>query len=284
MKSKYILFKRAGVYYAEDTATGKQASLRTKDEGEALTLLNAKNEAGRNAGMNLQLAQVYLQHSDPALAGRTWQHVMETIASMKTGPTRERWEYAIQDKAFDAIRQRKLLQTTSEHFLAVLKAGTVATNVFLRRAHNFAIGMHWLPWPVLPKLQWPAVQYKEKRAITAEEHQKITQREKNPELRAFYELLWHLGASQPAKRLLRIPLRHPDNLGTFGPCVAVGVQRHAANLHRRQPLDKVLRAVALMQARQPREQSAGFGQGGQNRRRLLPKGDDNRHAGLAAAE
>ena len=196
MKPRFSLFRRGDMFYAQDSTTGKQTSLRTKDEGEAVTLLNAKNEALRQADMNLQLAQVYLQHSDPALAGRTWQQVMETIASMKTGPTAERWGYAIQDKAFDGIRHRKLLQTTAEHFLAVLKAGSVATNVFLRRAHNFAIGMHWLPWPVLPKLQWPAVQYKEKRAITLEEHQKITRREKNPELLAFYGLLWHLGASQ----------------------------------------------------------------------------------------
>lgn len=196
MKSRFSLFRRGGVFYAQDSTTGKQTSLRTKDEGEAQTLLNAKNEALRHADMNLQLAQVYLQHSDPTLAGRTWQHVMEQIIDLKKGPTRERWQYATTDKAFDLIRNRKLLQTTAEHFLAVLKAGSVSTNVYLRRAHNFAIGMHWLPWPVLPKLQWPEVEYKEKRAITAEEHRQIIEREHNPELRAFYEMLWHLGASQ----------------------------------------------------------------------------------------
>jgi len=39
------MFNRAGVYYSEDTTTGKQHSLRTKDEAEALTLLHSKNEA-----------------------------------------------------------------------------------------------------------------------------------------------------------------------------------------------------------------------------------------------
>ena len=56
--------------------------------------------------------------------------------------------------------------------------------------------MHWLPWPVMPKLQWPAVRYKDKRAITLEEHLTIVSREQNAELRAYYELLWHLGAAQ----------------------------------------------------------------------------------------
>ncbi len=137
-----------------------------------------------------------MQHSDPTLAARNWQDVMEKIISLKLGSTQERWQRALTDKAFDAIRHVKLLQTNSAHFLTVLNAGTVATNVFLRRAHNFAIGMHWLPWPVLPKLQWPSVEYKDKRAITADEHQKIIGREKNPELRALYELLWHWGGSQ----------------------------------------------------------------------------------------
>jgi len=183
-------------YYSFDTHTKKRESLGTSNAAEAQRLVDAKNEAVQHAEMNLQIAQVYLQHSDPTLASRTWQDVMEKIISMKTGPTRERWQYAIADKAFDTLRHRKLLQTNSEHFLTVLKAGSVATNVFLRRAHNFAIGMHWLPWPVLPKLQWPPVQYKEKRAITLEEHQKIIERERNPELKSFYELLWHLGAAQ----------------------------------------------------------------------------------------
>jgi len=47
MKSRFILFRRAGVFYSEDTTTGKQTSLRTKDEAEAVVLLNAKNESFR---------------------------------------------------------------------------------------------------------------------------------------------------------------------------------------------------------------------------------------------
>ena len=56
--------------------------------------------------------------------------------------------------------------------------------------------MNWLPWPLIPKRQWPAVQFKEKRAITLEEHQQIIAAEVNPERKALYQLCWHLGASQ----------------------------------------------------------------------------------------
>ena len=68
MKSRFILFNRAGVYYSEDTVTRKQNSLRTKDEAEALTLLNAKNESFRQPVLNLQIARAYLTASDPAMS------------------------------------------------------------------------------------------------------------------------------------------------------------------------------------------------------------------------
>ena len=67
MKSKFNLFRRGGVFYIEDTTTGKQTSLRTKDETEAKSLLNARNEAQRQPVLNLHLARAYLTASDPAL-------------------------------------------------------------------------------------------------------------------------------------------------------------------------------------------------------------------------
>ena len=72
----------------------------------------------------------------------------------------------------------------------------MSTNIYLRRIHNFALDMNWLPWPVLPKRRWPAFKFKEKRGITLKEHQAIVARELNLERRAFYQLAWHLGASQ----------------------------------------------------------------------------------------
>jgi hypothetical protein len=62
--------------------------------------------------------------------------------------------------------------------------------------------MTWLPWPVLPKKRWPAVEFKEKRSITLAEHLAIVARELNPERKAFYKLAWHLGAAQTDLALL----------------------------------------------------------------------------------
>ena len=100
------------------------------------------------------------------------------------------------DHAFDMIRNKPILETQPNDFLMVLDKGTVSTSVFLRRIHNFALDMAWLPWAVLPKKRWPEIRFKEKRAVTIAEHQAIVASESNPERRAFYECCRHLGGAQ----------------------------------------------------------------------------------------
>src|SRR5437667_3338619 len=66
--------------------------------------------------------------------------------------------------------------------LETLAVGTVSTNLFLRRLHNFALDMSWLLAPIIPRRKWPPIRFGEKRAITLEEHGKILAGEQNPEL------------------------------------------------------------------------------------------------------
>ncbi len=190
------MFIRGTVYWCQDNETGKQETLRTKDRVTAERLLAAKNEAHQQPIINLQIARAYLLVGDPQIATRTWQFVMEEIVKLKHDETQRRWLVAIKDKALDGLRALPLLETRAEQFLRALERGKVSTNVFLRRLHNFALAMNWLPVPVIPRKQWPDIRHKEKRAITFEEHCAIVARETNPERRAFYELAWHLGASQ----------------------------------------------------------------------------------------
>lgn len=197
MKQRFILYRRNnGKFYCEDTVTRKQSSLKTTDENEAIILLNAKNESFRQPVLNMQIARTYLRATDNEAAKRTWQVPMLETATTKKGRTRERYERAIQDKAFDIIRNLPILETQAEHFLRVLNAGKVSTNNYLRRFHNFALDMNWLPQPVLPKKQWPKLKYKEKRAVTFEEHEKILSRERNEEMNAFIRCCWEIGGSQ----------------------------------------------------------------------------------------
>jgi len=204
MRQRYRLYLRekTGRYYIHDDVTGKQESLRTSDKATAERLFHSRNEAEKQPAINLQIARAYLAATDAQIGTRTWQHVMDEMVKLKAGETQRRWLVAVKDKALDLIRHRPVLETRAEHFLRVLEAGSVSTNVYLRRIHNFALDMTWLPWPVIVKRQWPEVKFKEKRAITLEEHQAIVAREQNPERKAFYQLAWHLGASQTDLALL----------------------------------------------------------------------------------
>jgi integrase len=199
MKTRYRLFRRGnrgGAYYCVDTKTNTRTSLKTSNEEEARQIILAKNQAERQPLLNMQIAKAYLAGSDNGISKRSWQSVLDIIIATKQGSSQIRWKTAANDKAFNLIRHRPIIETTGEDFLQVLKIGTVSTNVHLRKMHNYCLGMGWLPWPILPIKQWPAIRYGEKRAITLDEHQAILKRERNPEWRTFYALLWHVGGSQ----------------------------------------------------------------------------------------
>jgi integrase len=204
MTKRFRLYRRAktGRFYIHDSVTGKQDSLHTSDRATATRLLHSRNEAEQQPAVNLQIARAYLAATDKEIGTRSWQYVMDEMVKLKGGETQRQWAVAIKDKAYNTIRHLPVLETRSEHFLRVLEAGKVSSNVFLRRIHNFALDMNWLPWPVLAKRRWPKVYHKDKRAITWEEHQAIVAREQNPERKAFYLLAWHLGASQTDIALL----------------------------------------------------------------------------------
>jgi integrase len=197
MKPRYRIYRRqGGVFYLFDRHTGKRESLETADAAAAQRLLHAKNEAQQQPLINRQIARAYLAVGDPEITRRTWRMVLAEIIKLKHDATQQRWITAGKDHAFDLIRDLPIFETQADHFLRVLERGRVATNVFLRRIHNFALDMGWLPWPVLPKKQWPKVEYGAKRAVTCEEHRRIVEREQNPQRRGYYELCWHLGGSQ----------------------------------------------------------------------------------------
>jgi integrase len=199
MKTRYRLTRR-GIrgdrFYCVDTTTGKRTSLRTANEEEARQIVEAKNQSERQPVLNLQIAKAYLAGTDNGIATRTWQQAIEALTHTKQAANQDRWRTAARDKAFAPLMPRVIIETPGELLLKVLQHGTVSTNVFLRRLHNFCVDMNWLPWPLIPKRQWPAVRFKDKRAITLDEHQQIIAAEVNPERKALYQLCWHLGASQ----------------------------------------------------------------------------------------
>jgi integrase len=179
-----------------DKTTGKRTSLNTTNEDEARQLIEAKNTAERQPTLNLHIAKAYLAGTDNGISTRTWQQAIEALMNTKQGANKARWMNVTKDRALAPLFPKVIIETQGEFLLRVLQSGTVSTNVYLRRLHNFCVDMNWLPWPLLPKRQWPAVRFGEKRGITLDEHTRIVAREQNPERKAFYRLAWHLGASQ----------------------------------------------------------------------------------------
>jgi hypothetical protein len=83
--------------------------------------------------LNLHIAKVYLAGTDSGVSTRTWQNALDAIIETKSGPTQDRWRRAAKEKALDLIRHRVIIETQAEHLFACLKAGTVSTNVHLRK-------------------------------------------------------------------------------------------------------------------------------------------------------
>jgi len=196
MKAKYTLFRRGEVYYIQDSATGKQTSLRTKDETEARSLLNARNDAQRLPALNLHLARAYLTAADPAFAARTWQQVMDQLQSRGKDSSRARYAAVFGSTRYDSLRHKPLLETTADDFFPVFQTGKPSIINFLKRLHNFALHLGWIALPIVAPCLWPEYRPKDRRGITREEQEAILAGEKKAEWKLLLELLWETGAAQ----------------------------------------------------------------------------------------
>ncbi len=194
---KYRLYRRHnGHFYWQENDSKKQGSLRTTERREAERLLNAMNESHRQPSLNLSLARAYLAAHDPAMVSRTWQSVMNEMATHGIPTTQERCARGFHSRAYDPLRHRPLVQTTGAELLAILHANGNCVGHYLRRLHNLAVDLGWLAWPILAKRAWPKIRSQQKRAITAGEHAAVIASEKNVERQAYYELLYETGAAQ----------------------------------------------------------------------------------------
>ncbi|HUD49738.1 MAG TPA: tyrosine-type recombinase/integrase [Candidatus Baltobacteraceae bacterium] len=202
MKQRFYLYRRGETFYLQDSRTGKQQSLETKDRKAALRLLEIKRQTVADPGFNQFILKSCLTTQDPLLGKRTWQSVMEQMQTHGKESTRTRCARAMQSRAFDALRHVKLVETTAEDFVTILNGGKVSVAHYLKRLHNLAVGLGWLAFPVLAPRLWPKPRFKSKRGITASEHQRILAVEKNPERSLFYQLLWEIGSSQSDAAML----------------------------------------------------------------------------------
>ena len=196
----YLLQRQPSRTFYAENIHGDRISLGTKDRATAEAILRGHKASMEKPNFAYRVAIAYLGETDPDAQTRTWQDVIDAyIDRSAAGPTRNRLETAKKDKALQKILKLNVLQDRPRQaglFFEALNTGGISTNVFLRRFHNFALDMGWIASPIIPRRQWPKVRYAAKKAITEEQYLRIIDREQNPEKRAFYQLLWHLGGSQ----------------------------------------------------------------------------------------
>ena len=158
MKARYRLIRRGirgGAFYSVDTKTGKRTSLapptrmRPRKSSRPRTFRAPAGSKSPNRQSLSGRDRQRPQH--PHLAGRNGNADQKqawsqpgTLAARGHGP------------GVCLILHHTIIDTTGELMLKVLQSGTVSTNVFLRRLHNFCLDMNWLAWPLVPKRQWPA--------------------------------------------------------------------------------------------------------------------------------
>jgi integrase len=195
MQDRFKLFRRGAVFYCQDRNTGQQKSLQTRDKAEARRIVQAKNDTITQPLMNLVMAKTYLSAQDPKMITRTWAEVMERFCNRSNPNTRMRHERVVRTKSMQFLKGKRLIETTADDFFEALKMGSNSTIAFLQTLHNDALGMGWIPSPILPRKMWPKMHKKGKRAITEAEHIMLMAAV-DDEWRLYFQLLWFIGAAQ----------------------------------------------------------------------------------------
>jgi integrase len=196
MQTRFTLFRRGAVFYCEDRSSGQQKSLRTKNENEARKLVQARNDAASQPLLNLFLAKTYLAAVDPKLVLRTWDDALRRFCDRENPATRMRHERVARTRPMQYLKNKRLIETTADDILHAIGIGPKSTIIFLRTVHDDALGMNWLPAPILAPKLWPKMHKKKKRAITLAEHETLCGAVGDQEWGLYLQLLWHIGASQ----------------------------------------------------------------------------------------
>ncbi len=148
INTRYRLIRRGirgNAFYCVDSTTGKRTSLRTDSEDAASQIVEAKSQAERQPVLNLQISKAYLAGSDNGITTRTRQQALEALTNTKQDANKARWLKVAKDRALTPLWNRVIIETPGELLLRVMQVGTVSTNVYLRRLHNFCVDMNWLP-------------------------------------------------------------------------------------------------------------------------------------------
>jgi hypothetical protein len=102
------------MFYARDTETEKQQSLKTKNEAEGERLVAAMNQAADTPQLNRAMAKVYASAASPNLMTRTWGEVMEAYAKKSQPSSQKRVARAFRSVPFKVLRGMKVNETDAD--------------------------------------------------------------------------------------------------------------------------------------------------------------------------
>src|SRR5437899_1848817 len=104
MKERFYLYRRRAVFYLQDSRTGKQQSLETKDRKAALRVLEIRRQTAADPGYAQFILKSCLATRDPLLTQRTWEKVMAQMQTHGIESTRTRCARAMKCQAFGRLR------------------------------------------------------------------------------------------------------------------------------------------------------------------------------------
>ncbi len=114
------MYRRGQTFYAQCSQTGKQQSLKTKDEEAAKEILAGMNGAVKAPQIQREVALATLAVCDPASRHRTWENVFDAYAATGEPQTRERKLREFKSKHYSHIRDKALVDTVAEDFYEIL--------------------------------------------------------------------------------------------------------------------------------------------------------------------
>ena len=197
MQLKYRLYRRRnGIFYWQENDSSKQGTLRTSEKREAERLLNAMNESHREPTLNLNLARAYLAAHDPKMAQRTWQEVMDEMATHGIPTTQERCARGFRSKAYDPIRNKPLVQTTGENCSRSFTPTATVSRIIFDGFTTWRLISVGSRGPSSQNEHGPKSEAKAKERSLPKNMQQSSLQKKMPERRAYYELLYETGAAQ----------------------------------------------------------------------------------------
>ena len=138
-KQRFWLYRRDGIYYIHDSETGERASLNTRSKQEAEQIRTTRNMTVACPVIGMSLAKAYLTSQDPKLLARTWQDVIDAFCSRGKPQTQADRRRVSNRRPQNLLRNMKLIETSADDLLKILKDGGAMTNAFVRCLHNLAV-------------------------------------------------------------------------------------------------------------------------------------------------